>query len=142
MPTRKKLIVYLINNDGFDSTCAVLAEQRENGFILVMGHQLYVVADPESRQFINKEACYYIHSTYYQVKCYDCFTLGRWWWERYSYCLKPGYILRAVKYGTYSEPMFEVAELLKAGVPEALLEYYKHKQEGLVGIDKITLNKL
>src|SRR5690554_6860016 len=117
MPARKKLIVYLTNNDGFDATCPVLAEVRENGFIMVMGHQLHVVADPVHRPFINKDACYYIHKTNYEAKCYDCYTLGHWWWLSYGYCLKRRYVLRCAKYGEHGEPQFTPEELIKAGLP-------------------------
>ena len=134
MPTRKKLIVYLTNNDGFDDSCAVLAEQRENGFIMVMGHQLHVIADPESRQFINKDACYYVYRTDYKVKCYDCFTFNH-----RAQQIEPTadlrYILRCHGYHPETgSPGFNPEELIKAGLPEWKVVLYTSPKTGLLHI--------
>jgi len=68
VPKRKKVIVNILNHKCYDPECAVLAEVRENGFIAVEGKQLYVIADEETRRFLNKDALYFAYKTDYRIK--------------------------------------------------------------------------
>ncbi|QDP51635.1 MAG: hypothetical protein Tp1100MES1331091_3 [Prokaryotic dsDNA virus sp.] len=134
MPTRKKLIVYLTNNDGFDDSCAVLAEQMDNGYVRITGHQLHVIADPESRQFINKDSYYYIYSTYYRVKCYDCFTFNQLA-QQIEPTADPRYILRCHGYHPKTgHPGFTPEEAIKAGLPEGKVALFTSPKTGLLHI--------
>lgn len=65
---RKKVIVNILNHKCYDSECAILAEVRENGFIAIEGKQLYVIADEETRRFLNKDALYFAYRTDYRIK--------------------------------------------------------------------------
>lgn len=131
---RKKVIVY-ITMAGFDSSCPVLAEERENGFIAVPGHQLRVVA--EDKSFINKDSLYYCYKTDYKRKCYDCFTPAALLLQ-HEPSVKKGYVMRCAGYNPETgNPGFTPAEARAAGIPWYKSIMYADEKTGLL---HLTMN--
>lgn len=125
MPARKKLIVF-ITMSGYDNSFAVLAEQRENGFIAIEGSQLLLADrdEGEANKWVNKDALYHLHRGDYKVKCNDCYTFNKW-----AFSCEPtvdtSYVMKCQKYNDKTgSPGFKIKEAIAAGLPAWKVNHY------------------
>lgn len=126
------MIVYVTMN-GYDKDCAIQAEPRSNGLIMVPGHQLYVVASERYRPMINKYALYPVGPNGYKRKVYDCVTMNPLVVRIHNPQVDCKTIIRVRDYHPSDGcPGFDPQDLIDLGFNEVIVGYHdRYSDDGL-----------